>query len=153
MSRGACIMLGITLVILASGFVGVAWFTSGLEGMRASTIGAAILAVFSGVGAIACLVPASRPVTLRLVGGTVCLTCLGYLTEMLISGPLLGRSRADQSLVNSFLAFSAFGLPAGYVAFKGRYPIWAKYSSIFKSTQPPIPDTPQSDSSIQPSQP
>jgi hypothetical protein len=136
-------MLGISLGLVALGFAGVAWFVNGLEGTRAISVGMAILSAFSGLGAIACLVPASRPVTLRLVGGVVFLACLGYMIEMLLRGPVLGKSRADQSLVNSIFALVAFGLPAGYVAIRGRYPSWGRHASSFGAETPSLPDKPR----------
>jgi hypothetical protein len=86
MSRGARILLGITLGVLTLGFAGVAWFTSGLEGMWASTIAMVLLGAFCAVGALACLLPASRPIALRLISGTVYLAFFGYLIGMAVSG-------------------------------------------------------------------
>jgi hypothetical protein len=125
-----CILLGMTLVVLAIGFAGVAWFSIGLEQMRAAMIGLPILSLFCIAGAVACLVPASRPVTLRFVGGAVFLTCLGYLIEMAVEGPLVSRSAP--SLIKAIAAFSAFGLPGGYVAIKGHYPRWGRYFAAFR---------------------
>jgi len=149
MSRGATLMLGVLLGSLAVGFLGVAYFTSNLDGQRAPTVGGVLLAGFCAIGALACLLPASRPVTLRLVGGTVFLAFSGYLIDMLMSGKFMGRSRADPSLVNALVAFSAFGLPAGYVALTGRYPRWGRYAPAFGVTEtrrrPPTGDGPGRD--------
>jgi hypothetical protein len=123
---------------------------SGLEGMRSATIGMVVLAIFSAIGSLACVAPVSRPVSLRLIGGTVFLTCLGYLTKMLIGGPVLGKSRADESLVNSIFAFTVFGLPAGYVAIKGRYPGWGRHAKALGANEPrPLSDTPRDNPLIQ----
>ncbi len=135
MSRGASIMLGIAFVFLAVGFIAVTYLMSNLEGKRAGAVGGAILAIFCGLGAVASLLPASRPVTLRLLGGTVFLVCCGYLIEMLNGGEILGRSRADQSLIKALLAFSVFGIPGGYVALTGRYPQWGRYASVFGGSE------------------
>jgi hypothetical protein len=99
MGRSAAVMLGVGLEALAAGFAGVSWFTSGIEGMRVSAVGAGVLWAFSAAGALACLAPASRPVTPRLVCGAVFLACLAYLADMVIPGPIRGESRADPSLV------------------------------------------------------
>ena len=132
MSRVMCVLLGITLVILALGFAGVAWLSIGQEEMRLAMIGLPILSLFCIVGALACLVPASRPVTLRVVGGVVFLTFLVYLIEMAVDGPLLSRSKSTPSLVNAIAGFSVFGLPGGYVAIKGYYPRWGRSSDAFR---------------------
>jgi len=149
MSRSANILLGMTLGFLTLGFVGVAWFTSRLEGMRATTIGMAILGSFCAVGALACLLPASRPIALRLIGGTVFLAFFGYLVEMAVSGPVLGNSRGDTSLVNAIIAFALFGLPAGYVAVTGRYPRWGQHSRAFEANNPQHPDTARDNSATE----
>lgn len=133
MSRSMSILLGITLAILAVGFAGVAWFSMGLEQMRAATLVLPILCLFCLAGAMACLVPASRPVTLRVVGGAVFLACLGYLIAMALGGPLWSGTRSTPSLVKAFAAFSAFGMPGGYVALKGEFPRWGKYHRAFRS--------------------
>jgi hypothetical protein len=139
MSRGASIILGIALAVLTLGFAGVAWFTIGVEGIRAATIGMSVLGAFSAIGALACFLPASRPIAARLIGGVVFLAFLGYLLGMLAGGPLIGKSRADQSLVNAFAAFSLFGLPAGYVAITGRYPHWGRHAAVFGHAGPRPP--------------
>jgi len=69
-------MLGSTLGVLSLGFAGVAWFTGSLDGMRATTNATAFLAAFSIVVTLACFLPASRPIALRLIGGIVFLVCL-----------------------------------------------------------------------------
>jgi hypothetical protein len=126
-----CILLGITMVVLSIGFAGVAWFSIGLEQMRAAMIGLPVLSLFCLAGAAACLVPASRPITLRLVGGAVFLAFLGYLIHTGLGGPLWSSSRSTPSLLGAIAAFSTFGLPGGYVAIKGQYPRWGKYFGAF----------------------
>jgi hypothetical protein len=136
MSRGATIMLGSTLLLLALGFAGVAWFTSGLDGQRASTIGMIVLAVFCLVGALACSSAASRPVTLRLIGATVFLVFAAYLIEMAMKGPVFGKTRSEPSLASAIVAFLVFGLPAGYIAFRGLYPNWGRHAAAFGGAEP-----------------
>lgn len=113
-------MLGIAFAFLTLGFAALAWSTRDPEGMRTATIGELVLGVFCAVGAMACFLSASRPITLRLIGGVVFLVCVGYLIEMAVSGPVLARPRSEMSLVGSIAAFSIFGSPAGYVAVMGR---------------------------------
>lgn len=141
MSRGACIVLGIVLGVLAFAFAGVAWFISQLQGMRAAAIGMVLLGGFCLAGALACLLPAIRPIALRLIGATVFLAFFGYLVGMVISGPLLGNSRGEMSLINSTVGFLVFGLPAGYVAVKGQYPRWGRHAAAFGATYPRHVDT------------
>jgi uncharacterized membrane protein YjdF len=133
MSRGATTALGATLLVIALGFAAIAMWTSGMEGARAMVGGMWTMAAFSAVGALACLLPGSRPVALRLLGGTVFFVCLGYVVAMLVSGPLWQESRRP-SLVSSIVCFSIFGLPAGYLAIAGRYPHWGKHSAAFEGS-------------------
>jgi hypothetical protein len=135
-------MLGIALAVLTLGFAGLAWFASGVEEKRAAGIGMVVLlGAFCAVGALACLLPASRPFALRLIGGTVFLACCGYLVAAAVSGTFLGTSRAGPSLVNSIIAFSVFGLPAGHVAITGRYPRWGRHAAAFETTNLQQSDT------------
>ena len=83
MSRGATTALGATLLVIALGFAAIAMWTTGLEGARAMVGGMWTMAAFSAVGALACLLPGSRPVALRLLGGTVFFVCPGYVVAML----------------------------------------------------------------------
>lgn len=135
MNRAATVVLGISLGILTLGFTSVACFTSGLEGMRAAVIGEVVLGGFCATGALACLLPVTRPIAVRLVGGMVFLTFLGYFIAMVESGPLVGSSRSDPSLVKAIAAFSLFGLPAGYVAITGRYPRWGRHAAAFRAAR------------------
>jgi hypothetical protein len=134
MSKGACIILGIAFGVLTLGFGGAAMFISGLEEMRGVAKAMVAMGPFYAIGSLACVFPASRPIALRLIGGTVFLAFLIYLISMMVSGPLLGNSRAAMSLVNSIIAFSVFGLPAGYVAITGRYPRWGRHAAAFEAT-------------------
>ncbi len=96
MSRGATIGLGIVLLLITIGFAAVGWFTSGLEGAGRMTNGSWVMTAFSAVGALACLLPRSRPVTLRLLGGVVFFVCVGYLIAMLATGPLRRASASHR---------------------------------------------------------
>jgi hypothetical protein len=133
MSRGATTALGGALLVIALGFAAIAMWASGMESARAMANGMWIMAAFSTVGALACLLPGSRPVALRLLGGTVFLVCLGYVVAMLVSGPVWQAARRP-SLASAIVCFSIFGLPAGYVAITGQYPRWGRHSAAFEGS-------------------
>jgi hypothetical protein len=141
MSRGACILLGISLAVLPIGFAWLVLSTSGPEAMRDIIIFTLIAGVFCAIGCLACLVPASRPITLRLIGGTVFLGCLGYVIGMAMDGPLLANSRGEPSLLNAFVAFTVIGLPCGYAAIRGRYPRWGRFAEVFGADSPRHPES------------
>jgi Na+-driven multidrug efflux pump len=138
-------MLGIVLGVLAFAFAAVAWCTSQLEEMRVGAIAMVFLGGFCLTGALACFLPAIRPIALRLIGATVFLVFFGYLAGMVISGPLQGSSRGEMSLINSIVGFLVFGLPAGYVAVKGQYPRWGRHALAFGATLPNHVDTGSND--------
>jgi hypothetical protein len=133
MSRGAALGLGAVLLLITVGFVATVWWARGLEGTERMSIAMWLMAAFSGAGALACLLPRSRPVALRLLGGTVFLACVGYLVAMLVGGPLWQPSRGP-SIMSAILCFTVFGIPAGYVAITGSYPHWGKHAAGFGGT-------------------
>jgi hypothetical protein len=122
MSTGPRIFLGVVTSLIAVTFA--------LLGVVAGTAGAEVakgpwpfygLAAFSTCIALACLVPRSRPVTLRLIGAAVFATYTVYLYQD-FDKPKVWRA---------FLC--VFGLPAAYVAVMGKYPRWGKAAAAFGS--------------------
>lgn len=74
-----------------------------------------------GLVALACLVPRSRGVAVRVVGLVVFGACCWYLWTMIDKSFWNGRP-SQPSLGNGLFAFLFFGLPGAYVAFRGVYP-------------------------------
>jgi hypothetical protein len=119
MSHGARIFLGIALLAIALGFLAVAWFSVGTDlPIARPMIG---MALFSALGAMACLVRVSQPVTIRIIGGIIFLVLLGGWVAMIRGGPVVGKGFATPSPVSATVGFLLIGLPCGYAAITGRY--------------------------------
>lgn len=144
MSRGSRLLLGGFLVFCALCFLAMA---PGLgKGMIAC-------ALFCGLGAVACFSTGSHPVTIRLLGGTVFVLCLVYLIST-ARNPLARAPHAPQravpAIVYGLSCFVAIGLPAGYAALTGRYPLWGRGAEAFhgpkkgtkKKKRPGLPPPP-----------
>ncbi len=131
MSRAGRVTLGIVLVLLACGFLAVAWSMRGLPEMRAGAIGSLVFAVLCAIGAVACLFRASGPVTLRVIGGAIFLADCWYIVSTVMEGKIVSGSRAKPSLLNAIMLFLLVGLPAAYVMITGRYPRWGAHAAAF----------------------
>ncbi len=142
------LILGIALILIAAGFLAlVPIFAAAGDAFPPQTkyvLGC--LAVFCGLGAVACFPRASHPVTIRIIGGTVFATCLAYVTSQALDEAPAPAKQAQQpghpiaeivqrrgrpSLVNSLAFFVLVGLPSGYSAIAGRYPGWGRHASAF----------------------
>jgi hypothetical protein len=124
MSAGPRIFLGVICCLVALAFL--------LLGPAAGKLGNEFskgpwpfyaLAAFSGCIAFACLVPASLPITLRVIGAAVFVGCTWYLYQDLHT-PTMWRALA---------CFCVFAVPAAYVTVLGKYPDWGKAASAFGS--------------------
>lgn len=141
------LILGAALILIAAGFLALTPVFAGagdaFPPQTAYVLGG--LAVFCGLGALACFSRASHPITIRIIGGTLFAACLAYVvSEALGEAPappkparsgnpvveiLLRRGRP--SLANSIAFFVLVGLPAGYAAVAGRYPTWGRHAAAF----------------------
>jgi hypothetical protein len=130
MSRGAAITLGIACLLCGIGFAFVP-----MLGVGASPTGIYSMAAFCLLIATACLVPRSRPVTLRIVAVGVFVTCAWYVWSTRRAAWWPGQ-QGQPSLGRAVLAFFSFGLPAAYVAIRGWYPRWGLASRAFGGDQP-----------------
>lgn len=89
-----------------------------------------MFAAFCGLIAICCVPGRHVAISGRIVGATVFLVCGWYLaSELLHPDPYQGQS--SPSLKNALTLFSLWGLPAGYVAIFGVYPLSGKLGHIF----------------------
>lgn len=147
MSSVPRLILGVALILIAAGFLAlVPVFAGAGEAFPPQTtyiLGG--LAVFCGLGGLACFSRASHPIAIRVIGGTVFAACLAYVVgEALHDAPpppkpagpgnpvaeiVLRRGRP--SLANSIAFFVLVGLPAGYAAVAGRYPSWGRHAAAF----------------------
>ncbi len=119
MSRGANLFLGIVMLFIGAGFVAIA-ITAG-DIMPAGPWPFYGCGLFCWLITLACVLPGSRQVTLRIIGAVVlavCLFCNVYALD-------------DPRFPKSLIATLVFGLPAGYVAITGRYPSWGKAAIAF----------------------
>jgi hypothetical protein len=131
MSRAARVTLGIILALLACGFLAVSKNMRELPDMRAAEIGMFVFAIFSALGALACLVTTGRKLVLRIIGGAIFLACCWYILSTLMAGQLVSGKRSQPSFVNAVMLFLLVGLPAGYVMIKGGYPRWGSHAAAF----------------------
>jgi hypothetical protein len=108
------------------------------------------LAVFSGLGAVACFSRASHPLTIRILGGAIFAASLIYVIGQARGGsqvpgqepaanPVLARlqRRSQPGLANSLAFFALVGLPSGYAALTGRYPSWGRHAAAFGAEKKP----------------
>jgi hypothetical protein len=128
MSMSARVILGVACFLIAVGFADLAifygdYFPKGPWPFYG-------LAAFSALIALACLVSASRPVALRVIGAFVCTAFAEYLYA----------SRGEPNFWRALSAFCVFGMPAGYMALKGKYPWWGKAAGAFKASPSPQED-------------
>ncbi len=147
MSSVPRMILGVALILIAAGFLAlVPVFAGAGEAFpRQTTYILGGLAVFCGLGAVACFSYASHPITIRIIGGTVFAACLAYVVgEALHDAPAppnlaragnlvanLVERRGRPSLANSIAFFVLVGLPCGYAAVAGRYPSWGRHAAAF----------------------
>lgn len=125
MSRGARIILGGFLVVCALGFLGMVPLLGGVMFP---------FALFCGVGAVACFSTGSHPITVRILGGTVFAVCLAYLVSTArdpMRPPPQAHRRPVPAIVYGLCCFALIGLPAGYAAVTGRYPLWGRGAEGF----------------------
>lgn len=123
MSTGARVALAIATILSAAGFavIGIV-FGPELPSGPWPFYG---LAAFCGLIALACLVRGSRPMTLRIIGAVVFLAYVFYAYD----------SIGDRNFFRAIAGFVVWGLPAGYVAIWGRYPVWGRASAAFRSEE------------------
>jgi hypothetical protein len=119
MSRGARWTIGVFAVGCAVIF---AWLPS--QGIQ--PLGAYCAAAFLTIVAALCFVPATAPLTARLVGGVLLLVCVAYLIDVLRSPPDPNGVTTPWRAVKAMLLF---GLPGGYLMIFGRYPLWGRFDS------------------------
>ncbi len=119
MSNGARLTLAIALAIATVGF-----FLTGLllgEGLPRGATPFYILALVSLAGSLACLVPRTRPLTLRIVGGSILAAYSAYVYSSL----------GGANLARALTGFVVFGLPSAYLLIWGTWPRWGYMSPAF----------------------
>jgi hypothetical protein len=82
------------------------------------------LAAFWTIVALACLVPRSKPLTLRLIGAPVC----GFFAVYAYS------SFGTDSFPRALAGLGVLGLPGAYVTVLGRYPSWGRAAAAFNGS-------------------
>lgn len=120
MSIGSRIAIGVVSLVCAAGFFKTALAPSGLPAGAFVFYGIATLFV---VIAIACFFPQSHPVTLRIIGATIFCTYVWYVVA----------SFPTQNLSRAIIGFFVWGVPSGYLAIAGKYPLWGKGSQGFNA--------------------
>jgi hypothetical protein len=122
MSASARVTLAIACTLIAASFAVLATFYGDeLEKARLPIYG---LAAFCALIPLACLVPQTRPVTVRLIGGVVFVSCAMYVYS----------SHQEGGMRRDLACFVVFGLPAGYAAVMGTYPPWGKGAKAFRGS-------------------
>ncbi len=113
MSFGSRLAIGLVAIFGAIGFLKTALNPVGVRAPSIVFHGMAALFTFV---AIACFIPKSHPVTLRIIGSAIFLSFSSYA---------IGSFGTD-NFERAFKAFGWWGLPSGYLAIFGNYPSWGK---------------------------
>lgn len=121
MSSGARIALAIMTLFCAASFAAIGLISG--DQLSAGAWPFYGISAFCVVIAVACLMPRSRPVTLRLIGSIIFLVYVCYFFDSL----------GDISILRAFSGFCVWGLPSGYLAIKGTYPSWGRASAAFQT--------------------
>jgi apolipoprotein N-acyltransferase len=118
MSAGARVTLAIACTLIGASFAILAALSGDtFEGGPLPFYG---LAALCALVALACLVPQTRPVTVRLIGGVVFASCAWLL-----------YSHAEGDMRGALAVFVVCGPPAGYAVVMGTNPPWGKGSVVF----------------------
>ena len=83
---------------------------------------------------VLCIAPHSAPVTARLIGLTLLACGVWYCVDVLSGthAPERSRLRTYSDLIMYLLVF---GLPGGYLFYRGRLPIWSDFYGLFHDGQ------------------
>lgn len=127
MSRGACIVLGIFVLLVGAGFIALGWFSGAL--MPRGPLPMYGLGAFCGVIGAACLIQGSRAVTLRIIGGLVFAAYAAFAYHSITTG----------TYPRALAGFFIFGLPGGYLMIYGGYPSWGREAHVFRANSDPKP--------------
>ncbi len=122
MSFGSRIAIGIVSLVCAAGFLMTALHPSGLPAGAFVFYG---MAAFCVVIAIACLLPQSHPLTLRIIGAMIFCAYVAYVSD----------SFRTSNLIRAMVGFLVWGIPSSYLAIVGNYPWWGKASQGFNTKQ------------------
>jgi hypothetical protein len=140
MSPTARIMLGISVLLIAIGFFGIAVFVKDFA--PEAILPMSILGSFCALIALACLSVGSQPITIRIIGGAVFLISVLYVGDQLRSASSVkeefdkAKQKGRPSVAGSLTFFVLVGLPSGYAALTGKYPGWGAHSGAFDDGKP-----------------
>lgn len=85
---------------------------------------------------LACVRGKVGKIALRAIAAAVFLLCLGYVITEAMQGNMGTGERSQASLPNAIMAFIIFGLPFGYLAIFGFYPVWGRFGEHFGGKLP-----------------
>lgn len=120
MSSGARIAIGVVSSFGAISFALIGMLFGPV--FRSGSLPLYVLALFWAVVALACFVRRTRSITLRIIGAIV--------FGLFAAGGF--ASYGTEEFPRAMLGILVLGLPAGYVALKGSYPIWGIASAAFR---------------------
>ncbi|MCO1337014.1 hypothetical protein MO867_22070 [Microbulbifer sp. OS29] len=103
-------LFGVVMVLIAPGMSK----PIGIYGFGAFCIAISLLCVFTGK---------YRNYLGRLVGAVVFAVSMCFLVNEISGSKLISSSKAEPAIINAVLFFLAFGLPGGWFAAKGKFPI------------------------------
>jgi hypothetical protein len=126
MSRGACIFLGIATLLIGAGFVATGAVAG--ENLPSGRLPFYVIGAFCGIIALACLSRRSRPITLRILGASICAAYVWYVLDEW-GKPV--RLEQTNNVVKAIVGLIIFGLPGAYLAITAKYPVWGKWSHAF----------------------
>jgi len=127
------------VIALFSLFCGLSFFWLVAEGFIPNAAGGYIVGGVCVTIAVMCLSAELRPFIARIVGAAVFLGCCGYLySEITHPHSIIQRGayhKGDTNPLNAALAFVFIGLPAGFVAFTGKFPTWTHLGNTLNKPQ------------------
>jgi hypothetical protein len=128
MSKGSRIAIG-SVALLFTPVVGLMVYITWQVEPLGEVVPYLLLELFCVAIALACLVPGTQPVTVRIVAGLIFLLVAATLTEKIRKA----WAGEDHDLGRFLVGGAIIGLPALYMTIFGVYPTWGRHSSVFRN--------------------
>lgn len=129
MSKGSRWAIG-TVALLGAVAFWLSAIVSLAEGLQpwSAILFDCLMATFATAIGLACFLPRSHAITLRIIGALVFVA----LASLLVNDIQKANEGQEQLHWRRVILVAVFGLPALYVALFGAYPLWGRFSGVFR---------------------